>query len=68
MQLIEIKYLRTIQGCTRIDRVKNDDNMNEIKIQLIQYEMEVLRPNWMNYFERYNNKDKAMHVTGRGGP
>jgi hypothetical protein len=51
MLLIEMRYLRTLQGCTRIDHVKNDNIMREIKIQLAQYQMEVRRRNWMKYFE-----------------
>jgi hypothetical protein len=32
IQVAEIKYLRTIKGCTRLDQIRNEDIRNELGI------------------------------------
>jgi hypothetical protein len=32
IQAAEMKYLRTVKGCTKIDRLRNEDVQNEVGI------------------------------------
>jgi hypothetical protein len=32
IQAAEMKYLRTVKGCTRLDQIRNDDIRNELSI------------------------------------
>jgi hypothetical protein len=32
IQAAEMKYLRTVKGCTRLDHIRNEDTRNELGI------------------------------------
>jgi hypothetical protein len=41
------KYLRTVKGCTRLDRIRNEDIRNELGEKIIEY-----RNKWKAHLQR----------------
>ena len=50
----EIKFLRTINGCTRINHLTNDFIRFDLKMRKICRKITEYQSNWKNHFERMN--------------
>jgi hypothetical protein len=46
IQAAEIKYLRTVKGCTRLDQIRNEDIRNELGISPLNEKIIEYRNKW----------------------
>lgn len=44
-----MQCLKSFKGCTRIEQIKSKDIRSELKIWLVQNNIEVHRQNWINW-------------------
>lgn len=52
IQAQEMKFLRRVKGCTRHDRIRNDEVRKELKIFNINERIDFYRRKWNNHLER----------------
>jgi hypothetical protein len=50
-QAIEMRYLRSVKGCTKLDHIKNEDIKKELDIDSTQYKIENYRKRWVEHLE-----------------
>jgi hypothetical protein len=48
----EMKYLRTIKGCTRLDQIRNEDIRNELGISPLSEKIREYRNKWKAQLQR----------------
>jgi hypothetical protein len=46
IQAAEMKYLRTVKGCTRLDQIRNEDIRNELGISPLSENITEYRNKW----------------------
>lgn len=76
VQSIEMKYLRTVKGITRLDRVRNVDVRNELQVKPILEHVEQRQLSWWGHLLRTEESRLARKVwearttikRGRGRP
>jgi hypothetical protein len=51
IQAAEMNYLRTVKGCTRLDRIRNEDIMNELGISPLSEKIIECRNKWKAYLQ-----------------
>jgi hypothetical protein len=47
-----MKYLRTVEGCTRSDQIRNEDIRNELGISPLSEKIIEYRNKWKTYLQR----------------
>jgi hypothetical protein len=52
IQAAEMKYLRTVKGCTMIDQLRNEDIRNELGIPLCMKEITEYGDKWKIHLQR----------------
>jgi hypothetical protein len=52
IQVAEMKYLRTVKGCTRLDQVRNEDIRNELGIFPLSKKIIEYRNKWKAHLQR----------------
>jgi hypothetical protein len=48
----EMKYLRTVKGCTRLDQIRNEDIRNELDISPLSKKIIEYRNKWKSHLQR----------------
>jgi hypothetical protein len=51
-QAAEMKYLRTVKGCTRFDQIRNEDIRNELGISPLSENIIEYRNTWKAHLQR----------------
>jgi hypothetical protein len=52
IQAAEMKYLRTVKGCTTLDQIRNEDIRNELGISPLSEEITEYRDIWKAHLQR----------------
>jgi uncharacterized protein YydD (DUF2326 family) len=52
IQATEMRYLRSVKGCTKLDHIKNKDIRKELDIDSTQYKIENYRKKWIEHLDR----------------
>jgi hypothetical protein len=52
IQAAEMKYLRTVKGCTRLDQIRNEDIRNELGISPLSEKIIEYRNKWKAHLQR----------------
>jgi ribosomal protein L20 len=52
IQAAEMRFLRTVKGCTRVDRIRNVDIRAELNIYNINNTLEENKENWKQHIDR----------------
>jgi hypothetical protein len=52
IQAAEMKYLRTVKGCTRVDQIRNEDIRNELGISPLSEKIIEYRNKWKAHLRR----------------
>jgi hypothetical protein len=52
IQAAEMKYLRTVKGCSRLDRIRNKDVRNELGISPLSKKLIGCRNKWKAHLQR----------------
>jgi hypothetical protein len=52
IQAAEMKYLRTVKGCTRLDQIRNEDMRNELGISPLSEIIIECRNKWKTHIQR----------------
>jgi hypothetical protein len=52
IQAAEMKHLRTVKGCTRLDQIRNEDIRNELGISPLSEKLIEYRNNWKAHLQR----------------
>jgi hypothetical protein len=52
IQAAEMKYLRTVKGCTRLDQIRNEDIINELGISPLSGKIMEYRNKWKADLQR----------------
>jgi hypothetical protein len=47
----EMKYLRTVKGCTRLDQIKNQDIWNELGVSPLSEKIKEYRNKWKTHLQ-----------------
>jgi hypothetical protein len=48
----EMRYLRSVKGCTKLDHIKNEHIRKKLDIDSTQYKIENYRKKWTEHLER----------------
>ena len=48
----EMKFLRSIKGCTILDKIRNEDICRELKIFCIKDKIQKYRQDWLDHVQR----------------
>jgi hypothetical protein len=52
-----MRFLRAVKGCTKHDRLQNEDIRNELGVEPIQFKLNNCRENWKTHLERMLEKE-----------
>jgi hypothetical protein len=52
IQAAEMKYLRTVRGCTRLDQIRNEDIRNELGISPLSEKIIECRNEWKAHLQK----------------
>jgi hypothetical protein len=55
IQAAEMKFLRHMKECTKLDNIKNEDIHNEMHIHSANGRTEYCREKWLTHFNRMHN-------------
>jgi hypothetical protein len=51
-QATEMRYLRSVKWCTKLDHIKNEDIRKELDTDSTQYKIENYRKKWIEHLDR----------------
>jgi hypothetical protein len=54
---VEMKYLRTVKGCSRLDHIENEDIRKELNVQSVQNKVEKHKQKPFGYNDRWKNTE-----------
>jgi hypothetical protein len=57
-----MKYLRTVKGCTRSDKIRNEDIRNELGISPFSEKLIEYRNKWKTYLQRLEHTRIPLHT------
>ena len=52
IQTAEMRFLRQLKGCTILDKIKNDDIRNELKVEPLYNKIGDYRQKWTDHMNR----------------
>ena len=55
LEAAEMRFLRSVTGCTRLNKIRSEDIRQELKISGIQDVRLKYKQNWINHLERMDN-------------
>jgi hypothetical protein len=55
IQSAEMKFLRSVKGCTRMDHIRNEEIRTELEIYAIQDKITEYRIRWSAHLQRMDN-------------
>jgi hypothetical protein len=55
IQSAEMKFLRSVKGCTRMDHIRNEEIRNELEMYAIQDKITEYRIRWSTHLQRMDN-------------
>jgi hypothetical protein len=56
IQATEMRYLRSVKGCTKLDHTKNEDIRKELNTDSMQYKIENYRKKWIEHLDRMSDE------------
>jgi hypothetical protein len=62
LQAAEMRFLRTVKGYTRLDKIRSEVIIKELKISAIQDVKSKSKQNWINHLERMDNTRLPKHA------
>ena len=62
LEAAELRFLRTVTGCTRLDEIRNEIIRKELEIPGIQDVRTKCKQNWINHLERMDNNRLSKHA------
>jgi hypothetical protein len=69
IQASEMKFLRSVKGCTREDKIRNEEIREELRIFNISEKIQGYHDRWVEHLERMVNgrfSREALHYTTKG--
>ena len=69
IQAAEMKFLRSIKGCTILDKIRNEDIRRELKIFCVKDKIQEYRQDWLDHVQcmpRRRLPRAALYYTPRG--
>jgi hypothetical protein len=55
LEAAQVRFLRSVTGYTRLDKIRNEDIRQELEISAIQDVRLKYKQNWVNHVERMDN-------------
>jgi len=55
IEAAEMRFLRSVKGCTRLDKIRSEVLRKELEISGIQDVKSKYKQNWINHLERMDN-------------
>jgi hypothetical protein len=52
LQAVEMRFLRSVKGCTRLDKIRNEDIRKELGVFSINDRTRRYRQDWLEHVER----------------
>jgi hypothetical protein len=62
LEAAEMRFLRSVQGYTRLDKIRSEDIRKELEISGIQDVRSKHKQNWINHLERMDNTRHPKHA------
>jgi hypothetical protein len=62
LQAAEMRFLRSVKGYTRLDKIRSDVIRKELEISEIQDMKSKYKQNWINHLERMDNTRLPKHA------
>jgi hypothetical protein len=62
LEAAEMRFLRSVKGYTRLDKIRNEVIRKELEISEIQDERSKHKQNWFNHLERMYNTRLPKHA------
>jgi hypothetical protein len=62
IEAAEMRFLRSVKGYTRLDKIRSEVIRKELKISGIQEVRSKHKQNWINHLERINNTRLPKHA------
>ena len=62
LEAAEMRFLRSVAGCTRLDKIGSETIRRELQISGIQDVRLKYRQNWINHLERMDNTRLPKHA------
>ena len=62
LEAAEMRFLRSVKGYTRLDKIRSEVVRKELKISGIQYVKSKYKQNWINHLERMDNTRLLKHA------
>ena len=69
LEAVEMRFLRSVTGCTRLDKIRSEVIRKELEISGIQDVRLKYKQNWINHLERMDNtrlSKNALNYKSRG--
>ena len=57
LEAVGMRFLRSVKGYTRLDKIRNEVIRKELEISGIQDVKSKYKQNWMNHLEKMDNSD-----------
>jgi hypothetical protein len=62
LEAAELRFLRSVKGYTRLDKISREVIRKELDISGIQYVRSKYKQNWINHLERMDNTRLPKHA------
>jgi hypothetical protein len=62
LEATEMRFLRSVKGCTRLDKIRSEVTREELEISGIQDVRSKHKQNWINHLERMDNTRLPKHA------
>jgi hypothetical protein len=62
IQEAEIKYLRTVKGCNKLDQIRNEDIRNELAISALSGKIIEYKNKWKAHLQRMEHTRIPLHA------
>jgi hypothetical protein len=62
LEAAEMRFLRSVKGYTRLDKIRNEVIRKELKISGMQDVISKHKQNWINHIERMDNTKLSKHA------
>jgi len=62
LEAAEMRFLRSVTGCTRLDKIRSEVIRKALEISGIQDVRPIYKQNWINHLERMDNTRLPKHA------
>jgi hypothetical protein len=59
---VEMRFLRSVEGYTRLDKIRSEVIRKELEISVIQHVRSKYKQNWINHLERMDDTRLPKHA------